>query len=413
MSSYNNIWLYAYSSKNKIKMWRAYLQPVDNSSSINIVIEWGYKDQKISRKITTVSKGKNIGKVNETSIQQQAELELKYLYTKQFDSGYVTDINQYQQPISAMLAHKYKDRQHTLVWPDENNFTEETALYVSPKLNGIRLNIFINAEGEIKKYQSRSGKLFKDLSHITRSLKDSISNFKGTPVVLDGELYNHNIPFEILASLINSDDYVEVEVDGKTYKTEDVDFHIYDVIFLEERELPFYKRYKFLIENIVTSGSVKYLENYWIKNYSELQENFKEYISAGYEGLMLRTPTGIYECDKRSNHLLKYKVMEQDEFLIHSIYLAENDSSKVQIICVNKYVEDINSPHRYFNISSLKGNKELNYNKYFLNKNNLENKAYLTVDYQALSEYSVPLFAVGVDVREGVLDENNKFIPSI
>jgi len=40
-------------------------------------------------------------------------------------------------------------------------------------------------------------------------------------------------------------------------------------------------------------------------------------------------------------------------------------------------------------------------NKYYNNRKLLENKAYLTIDYQTLSEYKVPLFPVGIDIREG------------
>lgn len=409
MSSYNNVWLYAYSSKNKIKMWKAFLQPIQNFSHINIIIAWGYKDQAFQQKIKTITKGKNIGKSNETSIQEQAELELKYLYTKQFDSGYKLNIEDYVQPISCMLAHKYKDRKHTISWPQENETRLDSLLYVSPKLNGIRLNIFIDENGNIEKYQSRSGKLFKNLHHIGNELASStLKN-----IVLDGELYTHNIPFEVIASLINSDEYTEIEFESTLYKTEDIKFYLYDIISLENRDLKFYERYQYILNHIPSTSNINILENYIIHNEDQLKQKFNIFMEQGYEGLMLRTPNGVYECGKRSNHLLKYKIMEQDEFLIHSIYIAENDPLKVQIICVNKFVTDETSPHRYFNISSLKGNKNTNYDKYFKNKDKLENKAHLTVDYQALSEYNVPLFAVGVDLREGKLDENKNFIPSI
>lgn len=409
MSSYNNVWLYAYSSKNKIKMWKAFLQPVSNSSHINIIIEWGYKDQAFQQKIKTVTKGKNIGKTNETTVQEQAELELKYLYTKQFDSGYTLNIDDYVKPVSCMLAHKYKDRKHTIVWPEETETDSASLLYVSPKLNGIRLNIFIDDAGKITKYQSRSGKLFKNLHHIGNDLVNS--NLKN--VVLDGELYTHDIPFEVIASLINSDDYVQIESEGNTYKTEDIKFYVYDVILLDDLNAEFYKRYDYILSNVPSTSNVNILQNYTIHSEEQLKQKFNVFMEQGYEGLMLRVPTGIYECDKRSNNLLKYKVMEQDEFLIHSIYIAENDPLKVQIVCVNKFVEDETSPHRYFNISSLKGNKNTNYSKYFENKDMLEHKAYLTVDYQALSEYNVPLFAVGIDIREGTLNENKDFVPSV
>ena len=49
--------------------------------------------------------------------------------------------------------------------------------------------------------------------------------------------------------------------------------------------------------------------------------------------------------------------------------------------------------------------------KYFNLKDQYINK-WLTVQYQTLSKYNVPLFPVGISVREGV-EENGRFIPNI
>ena len=48
----------------------------------------------ISKKERFINNGKNIGKRNETTIQEQAELELHSLYQKQLDQGYVFDLGE-------------------------------------------------------------------------------------------------------------------------------------------------------------------------------------------------------------------------------------------------------------------------------------------------------------------------------
>ena len=40
------------------------------------------------------------------------------------------------------------------------------------------------------------------------------------------------------------------------------------------------------------------------------------FIEEGFEGAMIRDLDSLYECDKRSNGLLKYKVFDEDEFRI-------------------------------------------------------------------------------------------------
>ena len=82
----NNTVLYTLDTKGKTRYWKAYsdLQS-DRNGWITIKIEYGVKDSaKFITKERHVKSGKNIGKSNETSVQQQAELEIGYLYQKQF-----------------------------------------------------------------------------------------------------------------------------------------------------------------------------------------------------------------------------------------------------------------------------------------------------------------------------------------
>ena len=99
----------------------------------------------ISKKERFINNGKNIGKRNETTIQEQAELELHSLYQKQLDQGYVFDIERYVEPVRPMLAHKYNDKKHLLIWNSlkENNKPIHDNVFASRKLNGIRCFIFV------------------------------------------------------------------------------------------------------------------------------------------------------------------------------------------------------------------------------------------------------------------------------
>ena len=359
----------------------------------------------ISKKERFINNGKNIGKKNETTIQEQAELELSYLYQKQLDQGYVFDIERYVEPVRPMLAHKYNDKKHLLIWNSlkENNKPIHDNVFASRKLNGIRCFIFVK-NNEVTLFESRSGKSFKFFSHIANEINDF--NFPNKNYILDGELFNKDIPFEILCSLINSDEYVSIEYNGNIYTTDMVQFHCYDCIFENNLEENYY--YRFIDNNWlnIEYSYFKKVDNILITSEEQMYETTKRWMDEGYEGLMLRCAWMSYEFGRRSVSLLKVKLFESEEFQIKDIYLAENDNTKVMFILYNHH--NNLEPYNIFDCS-IKGNKEFNM-EYYNNKQKYIGK-WATVPYQALSSYNVPLFAQIEIIRDGEII-NGKFEPT-
>lgn len=405
--------LYTKDTKNKIRYWVANTDySLNENGWITIKIEYGVKDsEKFITKERYVKSGKNIGKSNQTTIQEQTDLEIGYLYQKQLDQGYVKDINDYVSPLRPQLAHKYNDRKHTINWATESEVVlKEKLYYASKKLNGIRCFIFMK-DGKITKFESRTGKPFKHFHHIANDLNDykyKLKDLYEDRVILDGELFNKDIPFEILCSLINSDEYTEVldPENGKIWSTNDVQFHCYDIIPLSENPLNFYDRFVNYFELPVSNNIIRVISEL-VESEDQMITLAKEWIELGYEGLMLRYGGALYEFGKRSIYLLKFKIMEDEEFKIKDIYLAENDDQKVMFVLHNHH-----SKQEEYNIFDcfIKGNKESNLD-YFNNKK-LYINFWLTVQYQTLSKYNVPLFPVGIGVREGI-EINGQFTPSI
>ena len=211
--------------------------------------------------------------------------------------------------------------------------------------------------------------------------------------------------FEKICSLVNSEEY-DKETDT------DIQFFIYDFIDLNSTDDVFEKRLEKLNKEFLKfTDEIQYpiqpVSQIKIKSEKDLKEFHDKWVAEGYEGLMLKDPKGLYEFGKRSNNLLKYKEMHSDEFKIKDIFIAENDPERVQI---ELYVDPFNSQET-FKIGTLKGNKEENYSNYYLNKNNLLGK-WLTINYQTLTSYGIPLFPVGIAIREGT-ENNNKFIPEV
>lgn len=397
---YNNVMLYKLDSKKKIRVWKAYTDfSLNDSGFITIKIEHGQMDGKIQIKERLVRSGKNLGKKSETSIEEQAVLELGYLYQKQFDDTYVLDIKDYREACSPVLAHKFKDKAHTV------KFKEPGSLYcASRKYNGIRCFIFTE-NGVVTKFESRTKKAFKFLPHLAKE----VSKFTNkSNIISDGELFHPDIPFEILCSLVNSDEYVEV-VDQNTcltWSTNDVKFYCYDMIDMDDDQLHYDVRFNDFLSP--STDLFKIVEQVIINSETELKNLALQWIKDGYEGLMLRNAKTPYEFGKRSINLLKYKIMEQAEFKIKDIYLAENDDGKVMFTLYNHFAKD--SPYNEFDCA-LKGNKKDNL-KYYVDKDLYCDKQWLTVDYQVVSQYNVPLFPVGIIVREGE-EAHGQFIPGV
>lgn len=390
LKTFNGVKLYSYNSKNKVLIWYAESDlELDSEGRIPITIYYGQQDGKISQKIRYVNSGKNIGKSNETTIFEQTVLKLNQMYQQQLDNNYFTTKEAYNKPYAAVLAHKYDDKKHLINW-------KKDIRYASPKLNGIRCNIYIDSDFKITRFTSRTLKDFKYFHHISNT-----STFYVNNCILDGELYHPEMPFECIAALVNSDNYATVtDESGREWSTSDIKYYFYDILYIDDLLKLFKDRIPSLA--MLNSSSIELVSHTLVTSESHMIDLANQWISLGYEGLMLRDGLSKYDYGVRSNTLLKYKVMLDGEFLIKNIYLADNDPTKVQITC---YINDTS-----FDVASVLGNKELNLEKYYNNRHLLIDSAYLTVNYQALSEYGVPLFPVGVDLRDGTI-RNNTYEP--
>lgn len=398
LKTFNGVKLYSYNSKNKVLIWYAESDlELDSEGRIPITIYYGQQDGKISQKIRYVNSGKNKGKSNETTIQEQALLTIEQLYTAQMDKSYVFDLAQYETPKNAMLAHKFKDRMHTLPLDDEGNFT--APVYIQPKLNGIRCESRKTSDMALD-FLSRTNKLFTSFPHLVQDCLNVLEVDKS----LDSELFNPNILFEHIASMVNgeSDREIRDEAGNVLHTLSEIKLYTYDLMGYDD--LTFTERLAVLKElSKKFSSNIILVDTFLVKTLSELKAKHEEFKRKGYEGTMVRVGDSLYEYSKRSNGLLKYKDMEQAEFRIDDIYPAENDPDKVMFKLWSEEGQN------HFDCA-LKGDKMENL-KYLKNKE-LYLEQYLTVDYQALSKYNMPLFPVGIMVRTGKVVDG-KFIPDV
>ena len=111
-------------------------------------------------------------------------------------------------------------------------------VFIQPKLDGVRCVIQYE-NGNVTAY-SRTGKEWKNIDHILREL---IPFFKKYPdVILDGELYNHDLRdnFEKIISLVRK---TKPTNEDRLEASKLTQFHCYDII---DEKLPFERRINFV-----------------------------------------------------------------------------------------------------------------------------------------------------------------------
>jgi DNA ligase-1 len=136
---------------------------------------------------------------------------------------------------------------------------------------------------------------------------------------------------------------------------------------------------------------VKLTRTDYAKTHTEVKKLHDQYKKDGYEGLMVRLAKGKYEFGSRSSSLLKYKEFIDEEFEIIDVLEATGrDSGTAVFVCRTECGGS-------FNVRP-EGSKEIR-TTYLKDKIKMIGRM-LTVRYQNRSDDNIPIFPVGVAVRD-------------
>ena len=190
-------------------------------------------------------------------------------------------------------------------------------LYLQPKLDGVRC--LIQREGDDLGFRivaySRTGKEWKNIDHILEELVPFFTKYPN--VILDGELYNHDLKddFEKIISLVRK---TKPTTEDRIESSKMVQFHCYDIV---NEDWTFEDRNLFINENFGAFGKfdsdiniIMPTLSYLVHNTEEVEAKHEEFLELGYEGSILRK-NEPYEC-KRSWTLMKVKDFSDTEATI-------------------------------------------------------------------------------------------------
>lgn len=304
---------------------------------------------------------KNVGRANETTAQEQAEAELASLIKKQQDKGYdIPGAKVTRRYLLPMLAHKMKEKEHTLRYP----------VFTQPKFDGLRA-VFHSDMG----FWSRLGKPF--VPDVTKHLAFDTQGY-----TLDGEL--------ILDSSYGG--FQDTISAVKKYNAESAPFIQYHVFDLVDETMPFAERIK-VLERLLKGApkGVILVPSKQAQTKADVLTHHHDYVNQGHEGTIIRSAHGLYKVGHRSSDLLKHKDFDDAEFPVVRVEsgVGKDEGTALFVLRATNGSE--------FK-ARLKGTLGVR-RKHYTDRAKLTGKQ-VTVRYQGLSDEGIPRFPVALAVRD-------------
>jgi len=304
--------------------------------------------------------GKNVGRSNETTAEDQALFEAwsKWLNMQKKDYKPLESVD--PGILRPMLAFKYEKYAHKLIEP----------FYMSPKVDGVRC---VATRGSL---YSREGTEFAFCLNIKEQLN------RLPPLTLDGELYNHSIPFKDISGCVRS-------TKNKSEHDDSLEYWIFDIV---DDTLSFEKRQGILIQlkDIVRDlPNIRILESH-LAGHDDVRPFHDSCVNDGYEGVILRNRDSTYKYNKRSFDFLKFKMFSDSEFEICGYKEARgNDAGTIVFKCITDNGKTF----------EVRPKGTIGYRKQLYREGDSLIGKRLTVRYQGSND-GVPRFPVGIAIRD-------------
>jgi DNA ligase 1 len=360
--------LYTKDREDRLREWIQQVVDMDNGT-FAIQTKHGLQNGKQQVESVIISEGKNIGRANATTPQQQAILEAQSKWKGMKDKGYSENPKKIEQ-VLPMLAKKFKEYKHKITYP----------CYVQPKLDGVRcLSKRVNG---VIEFISRKGKNYQTLSHIEKELKQIME----IGDIFDGEIYIHNVDFQDLISAIKN----VKNKDKAKLNCEDLEYWIYDYA---DSTKDFEDRLQTLIYKNIGKKipHIKLVHTYMVHNENDIMKYHKIFCNEGFEGIIIRNRLGKYEFNFRSDNLQKYKEFQDEEYEIIGVKSG-----------IGRYLGCATFICKIDNGETFDCNPKCTVEKkqeYWNNKDDYIGKL-LTVRFQEKSQNGIPRFPVGISIRD-------------
>lgn len=308
-----NTILYKMDSLYRILYWKISIEYT------TITVEWGIMNPTTNGPAINQSSLQSTVETHPTQEKAQQVFE-SAIREKISRKGYSTHIPK-SVPALPMLA------------TDWDGNAEFKSFATQPKLDGYR------CIGSAKELRSRLNSIIPSVPHINAALQ-------GLPegVKLDGELYIHGADLQTISG------YVKRNSPHVLHRL--IEYHIFDIVMLDTPYEQRYEELRRVYNHLETSWSKNFAESRAVVTTAQINNNLANFpikfvdtrfclgsvkynmeqitlhhsiaTRNGYEGIIIRDCDGLYELNKRSKALVKYKEFLDDEFQIVNIEQGKN-----------------------------------------------------------------------------------------
>jgi ATP-dependent DNA ligase len=319
---------------------------------------------------------KNNLKSQQTKISKRSRYsnrQIKKAHKKKYEEDEEYNIENFNDEDCSEQDEEEKSIYYPMLAKDFHKYSKsiEFPCYVQPKLDGVRAIFHKN------KLWSRNGNKFHYLNHIKDELK--------TDMILDGELFSIEMPFEELVGLVKRQKISEEE----KLKSKKIKYMVFDIITKDSYEIRKRKLEKFILTNnpkntvIIQTDKCERLE--------DVDKFLEKYLSKKYEGIIIRNIKGKYTQNSRSSDLQKLKRFQDEEFEIID-FTCGTGKEKNCIIWMCKTKDG-----KEFSVRPEGTYEERK--KLFKDGEKYVGKL-LTVKFQTFTNVGIPRFPVAVTIRD-------------
>lgn len=354
---------------------------------------------------TYITKGKNIGKKNATTMFTQALISARSKYLKKMTESSDRKNTKRYFPVA---VHNYATD------PCDDTKKLRMPAAVQRKLDGGRAVAYYDESTDMPVLYSRKLKDLSGNEHIVEVLKPFlvIASKKYPGLYLDGEIYKHGLSLQVISGIMRRD---KESVDEKT-----LEYHIFDVFFptgtAHTKGLPYIERKK-ILDDIFTialqhKSNSKFLvkvKTHIVNSVAEETALYKKFLKEKYEGSIIRNLDAPYEFginkEIRTYQIRKRKPRHSDEYEIVGYTEGSQGKDKGAIIWIlktpcdkKKKIESIEFTSTPVGIDYAERYKLFKEMTPEIFADNYKGKQ-MTVEYDELSADGVPLRAKAKNIR--------------
>ena len=323
------------------------INPNDKQTRYFVIhrISGQYGGKRTNQPDKTVDRGKAT-----RNMWEQVMLEAKHLVKEKLDKGYrevTKDPDEYMISELEGILGEVVTNQDNVPKPmlakqaDKVTNTKifDKSWYASRKIDGLRVLIYMGTDNKLHtasrgamNYNAAMGEI---INHPTL-----IKIFKENPgLIMDGEAYHHGYSLQKLNGI------------ARTQKTavdyEVLQFYWYDIVdtnsTFDERwaymnDLKDEYNLSFDPEKEFSDGElrIQFVPQVLISGWDNIMKLHNEYVSQGWEGVVIRDPDKVYSPNGRTNDMIKVKLYKSSEFLITGYELGLRGTEDMVFTLVTK-----------------------------------------------------------------------------